>query len=339
MALTIKEIAALVEGELVGEEALVIDSLEEMELAEAGQMTFIGSGEYASKWPESRASAALVNKGLDAEAGEGKALIFVDNADLAMGKVLAEYAPKPVEVAKGVHATAVIEPSAKIGEGVAIGALCYVGANAVIGDGVVLHARVTVLDEAVVGNDSEIWTGVAIRERCTVGQRCIIHANAVIGGDGFGYRLGQGERGPELVKIPQIGIVEIHDDCEIGCSTTIDRAKFSKTVIGAGTKIDNLVQIGHNVRIGQMCAISGACAIAGTVDIGNGVTMGGMCAIKDHIEIGDGVKLGGGSQVIGNVPAGSVWAGSPARDYRLAVKEYTMIRKLPDLYKRVRKLI
>ncbi|QDU32175.1 UDP-3-O-acylglucosamine N-acyltransferase [Poriferisphaera corsica] len=329
----------MVGGELVGDGEIVVESLEELEIAGAGQMTFIGSDEYAKKWASSGASAALVNESLEVEVGEGRALVFVENADLAMGQVLGEYAPKPVVVKRGVHATAVVDETAKIGQNVAIGAQCYVGPNVVVGDNTMLHPRVTVLDDVVVGQDCELWSGAVIRERCTVGDRCIIHPNAVIGGDGFGYRVGQGERGPELVKIPQIGIVEIQDDCEIGCNATIDRAKFSKTVVGAGTKIDNQVQIGHNVRIGQMCAISGATGIAGSVDIGNGVTMGGMCAIKDHISIGDGVTLGGGSQVIGNVPTGATWVGAPARDYRDAVKEYTMIRKMPDLYKQFRKLL
>ena len=339
MSETIKDIAKLVEGELVGHDELVIESLEELEAAREGQLSFIGNSEYAGKWAKASASAALVNKGIELEPGDGRALVFVENADLAMAKVLDVFAPAAVKVNDGIHATAAIDESAILGENVSVGPNVYVGAGVTVGANTVIHANVSIMDHVEIGDDCEIWPGVVIRERCKVGSRCILHANCTIGVDGFGYRVGQGENGPKLVKIPQIGIVEIQDDCEIGANTAIDRAKFSATVIGAGTKIDNMVQIGHNCTVGKMCALSGATGVAGSVKIGNGVTIGGMCAIKDHIAIGDGATLGGASQVIGNVPAGVTWVGAPARDYSLAIREYALIRKLPDMYKQLRKLL
>ncbi|WP_432798649.1 UDP-3-O-(3-hydroxymyristoyl)glucosamine N-acyltransferase [Poriferisphaera sp. WC338] len=339
MTQTIQQIADLVQGKIVGSPDLEIHSLEELELADNGQLTFVGHADFAEKWPESKASAALVNEDIELEPGGNRALIFVPNADLAMGRVLSVFAPEPVQANPGVHPSAIVDSSATLGENVAVGAGCFVGPNVVLGSNTILHANVTLLDHATIGSDCVIWPGAVVRERCIVGNRTEIHSNVTLGADGFGYRPNQNKNGVYLEKIPQIGNVVIGDDCEIGAGTAIDRAKFSSTVVGNGTKIDNLCQIGHNVRIGNMCAISGSCGIAGSVIIGNGVTMGGMCALKDHITINDGAILAGASQVMSDVPAGQTWAGSPAREYGQAVREYAMIRKLPDLYKQVKRFL
>jgi len=195
-----------------------------------------------------------------------------------------------------------------------------------------------VLDHAILGDHCVLWPAAVVRERCIVGHHCILHSHCTLGADGFGYRVGKTADGsPYLHKIPQIGIVRLGDHVEIGANTAIDRAKFSETVIGDGTKIDNLVQIGHNVRIGRMCAISGSTGIAGSVTIGDGVTIGGMVAIKDHLTIGDGATLAGACQVMTHVPAGELWVGSPAREYHKAGREYAIIPKLPEMYRAFRK--
>ncbi len=337
-SLAITELAHRLNGELVGNDQLVIDSLEELSAAGAGQLTFIGAAAYADKWPACGASAALVTRGIELEPGAERALIFVDNADLAMGAALEIFAPPPVEVEPGVHPTAIVHESATLGAEVRVGPFCLIGPGAVVGDGAVLHGHNAVLDAAEVGADCVLWPGATVRERCVVGDGCILHCNCVIGADGFGYRPAQGPDGaPMLQKIPQNGIVRLGRGVEVGANSAIDRAKFSETVVGDGTKIDNLVQIGHNVRIGRMCAISGSTGIAGSVVIGDGVTIGGMAALKDHITIGDGATLTGCSQVMTDVPPGEIWAGSPAREYHKAGREYAVIPKLPDMYKAFRK--
>jgi len=331
--MTTQAVCAAVGGELRGPGDLLIDSLEEVSHARGGQLTFIGSEKYAERWRASEASAALVTRGVGVEPGEGRAVIIVDDADLAMAKVLELFAGPLAQPPEGIHATAVIDASATLGEAVRIGPGCIIGPGVELGAGCVLHGQVTVMDDATIGQGSVLYPGVVVRERCRIGKRCVIHANASIGADGFGFRPQKTDAGMRLVKIPQIGIVEIGDEVEIGAGTCIDRAKFSATVVGDGCKLDNLVQIGHNTRIGSMTVISGCTAIAGSVTIGSGVTIGGGTQVKDHVTIADGVTLPGGSQLNSDVPAGEVWAGSPAKPYSQAVREYAAIRHLPDLVK------
>lgn len=330
-------IAQLVGGSLVGPGELKIDGVEQIDAARRGQLTFIGVRRYAEQWPHSGASAALVTRGIEVDPTDGKALIFVDNADLAMVQVLELFAPTPVGPPPGVHGSSVIDPSARIGQGVCIGPNCNVGPDVSIGDRSVLHASVTVLDEASVGDDGTLWPGVVIRERCHVGNRCIVHPNVTIGSDGFGYRRTDSGQGPVWVKVPQIGTVRIGDDVEIGAGACIDRAKFSATVIGPFTKIDNLVQIGHNCQIGRGVVIAGCCGIAGSVTIGDGAVLGGMVAVRDHVRIGARAQLAGCSQVIHDVPAGQIWGGSPAIPVKKAIKQAQALKKLPELVKQVRR--
>lgn len=333
MSHTTQSIADLVDGKLAGPGDLPITGVEQVQFAQTGQITFIGEERYAERWPKSAASAALVTRGIEVSPEPGRALIFVDNADLAMAKVLDLFAPPPLLPPAGVHPTAVIDPAASVGRNVRIGPCCVVGAGAVLGDGCVLHGHVSVLAEARVGRDCTLWPGVVIRERCILGDRCILHPNAVIGADGFGYRPGQTPRGPGLVKIPQIGIVRIGDDVEIGAAACVDRAKFSATFIDDGAKIDNLVQIGHNCRIGKNVVIAGCTAVAGSVTIGDGTQIGGMVAIKDHLKIGRGVSLAGGAQLMHDIPDGETWAGAPAMPMKKAARQAIALQRLPDLVK------
>jgi UDP-3-O-[3-hydroxymyristoyl] glucosamine N-acyltransferase len=326
------DIAALVAGDLQGPGDLTIDGVETVELASPSQLTFIGDAKFAQLWPPSQARAALVKRGLEASlADPARALILVDDVDAAMALVQEKLAPPPVAVPPGVHPSAVVDPSAALGQGVCVGPLCYVGPRVVIGDGTTLHSGVHLHDEVRIGAQCVLWSGTVIRERCTIGDRCIFHPNVTIGADGFGYRPAPGGRG--ILKIPQIGIVTIGHDVEIGAGTCIDRGRFSATTVGDMTKIDNLVQIGHNCRIGRCVVISGQTAIAGTVTIGDGALLGGMCAIKDHVTIGPGVKLAGCAAVMGDIPAGETWAGYPARDMKLAVIEQIALKKLPQFLK------
>ena len=338
LAHTTQAIADLVGGELIGPGDVPITSLAEVDRATPGQLTFIGEAGYAHHWPGSKASAALVTRGIELQARAGTVIILVDNADLAMARVLEAFAPMTPKPEAGIHPSVCVHSSAKVGRDVRIGPNCVIGSGAVVGDGCILHANVHLYDEAVIGQQCELWPGVVVRERCTLGDRCIIHANTAIGADGFGYRPDLTGPIPKLVKVPQIGVVTIGNDVEIGANSAIDRAKFDATVIGDGCKIDNLCQIGHNCRIGNMVVIAGCCAVAGSVTIGDGTMVGGACSFRDHVNVGRGVKLAGSSGIVGDIPDGATYAGLPARPIKHALQELSAIGKLPDLIRDVRRL-
>lgn len=326
---TTQQICDRVAGRLDGPGDLAITGVEQIDRAIAGQMTFIGTHHFAARWSSSRAAAALVVNDLELKPGDGRALIRVPETDLALATVLEMFAPPAPSPPPGIHPRAVVDPQAKLGLGVAIGALSYLGPHVRIGDGTVIHANVTVLDDSVIGANCVLWPGVVIRERCQVGDGCILHPNVTIGGDGFGYR--PGLDGRSLVKIPQIGTVTLGRDVELGAGTCVDRGKFSETSIGDGTKIDNLCQIAHNCRIGRGVVIAGLVGMGGSVTIGDRAMIGGGTIIKDHLTIGDGARLGGASGLINDIPPGETWHGHPAHDARATFREFAAIRKLPDL--------
>ncbi|MBM4155176.1 MAG: UDP-3-O-(3-hydroxymyristoyl)glucosamine N-acyltransferase [Lentisphaerae bacterium] len=323
------DIARVVEGTVEGDPALAVSGVEQIECAAPGQMTFIGGPAYVSLWSTSKASAALVSRDLAVEPGPGRALVRVKDADLAMARVLELFEPPAPFQAAGVHPHATVDATAEIGEGATIGPGCYVGAGARIGAGSRLHANVTVLDETRIGTRCILWPGVVVRERCTIGNGVILHPQVSIGADGFGYRPSADGRG--LVKIPHIGTVVLGDGVEIGANSCVDRGKFSATSIGAGTKIDNLVQIGHNCRIGRCCVIAACTGVAGSVTMGDGVMVGGCVAIRDHLTIGSGARIGGGSGLMADVAPGQTVAGAPATESRQALRQWAALRKLPDV--------
>ncbi len=323
---TIQEINAILGGELVGNTDQKILGLEEIDRAGNSQITFIGSRKYAQKWENSKAAAAIINEGLKAEPGENKALIKVKNADLAMAKLLEAFIKETPHFEVDIHPTAVIHETATIGEGSKIGAGCYIGKDVVLGSAVIVYPNVTILDETTIGAHTVIWSGTVIRERTEIGAYCIFQNNVSIGGDGFGYRPREDGRG--LVKIPHIGNVVIGNDVEIGANSSVDRAKFSSTVIGDGCKIDNQVQIAHNCVLGRSCIMAGASGLAGSVTLGDGVVIGGSASIKDHTTIHSGATVGAGSGVLADVPAGKTVLGYPAADAREKLKEWVATRNL-----------
>lgn len=338
MSLTTGRIAELTGGALRGSPDVPIEAVALLAEAGQGDLAFIGDAAHAKHWPDSRAAAALVDRKLDPldpPAPDARAIILVDDVDLALALVLEALAPPPVLPPVGVHPSAVIDPAASLGDGCRIGPLCVVGARAQVGDGCVFHDRVTVMADARIGRGVTMFSGAVVRERCAVGDGSILHAGAVVGADGFGYRPAPDGRG--LVKIPQIGDVRIGRDVEIGANACVDRAKFGSTIVGDGCKIDNLVQIGHNCRLGRCVVIAGLSGLAGSITVGDGVMIGGAADLKDHITIGPGAKIAGGAQVMNDVPAGETWAGSPAQEYRRAAREYAAVRQLPEALKQVRK--
>ncbi|GAB5475272.1 MAG: UDP-3-O-(3-hydroxymyristoyl)glucosamine N-acyltransferase [Maribacter sp.] len=323
---TVTEISELLDGELIGETTHRIGGPEELLKSESHHITFIGSRKYASRWIDSKASAAIINENITIEPGENRALIKVKNADLAMAKVLEAFQPEPPAFDADIHPTAVIHESAELGKGCKIGAHTYVGKNVVLGEGVILYPNVTILDETTIGAHTVAWSGTVIRERCTIGAKCIFHANVSIGADGFGYRPSPDGRG--LVKIPQIGTVVIGNDVEIGANSCVDRGKFSATIIGDNCKIDNQVQIAHNCIMGRSCIMAGHSGLAGSVTLGDGVIIGGSASIKDHTTLHSGVTVGAGSGVVGDVEAGKTVLGYPAQESREMLKQWVMMRKL-----------
>ena len=323
--ITIEEINVFLKGTIVGSTQTKITAPEQLEVANETEISFIGNKKYEKFWATSKACVAVVNEDISIEPGENKAFIKVKNADLAMSQVLALFAP-PAPIFKiNIHPTATIDESAEIGEGVKIGANCYVGPNVVIGENTTIYPNVTILDESTIGKNTTIWPGALVRERCHIGNDCIIHPNATIGADGFGFRPDP-EKG--LVKIPQIGNVIIGNNVEIGANTCVDRGKFSSTVLGNGCKIDNLVQIGHNSKLGMFCIMAGNSGLAGSVTLGNGVIIGGSASIKDHTTIGDGAIIGAGSGVAADVPAGKTVLGYHAIDAKDALRQWAILKRM-----------
>jgi UDP-3-O-[3-hydroxymyristoyl] glucosamine N-acyltransferase len=322
---TLQEINAVLQGEIVGATTTKITAPEQLDLASESEISFIGNKKYEKSWATSQACVAVVNQDIAIEPGENRAFIKVNNADLAMSQVLSLFAPPTPLFTTNIHQTATIDATAIIGNGTRIGAGCYIGPKVVLGENVTIYPNVTVLDECTIGKNTIIWSGAVVRERCHIGTDCILHPNASIGADGFGFRPDP-ERG--LVKIPQIGNVILGNGVEIGANSCVDRGKFSSTVLGDGCKIDNLVQIGHNSKLGRFCVMAGHSGLAGSVTLGNGVIIGGSASIKDHATIGDGATVGAGSGVTCDVPAGKVVLGYPAVEARDALKQWAILKRL-----------
>ena len=322
---TLQEINTVLCGIIIGNTSNSITAPEQLELASSSEISFIGNKKYEKYWENSKASIAIVNEDIAIEPGENRAFIKVKNADLAMSQVLTMFAPSTPYFEVDIHPNATIDKTAVIGNGSKIGAGCYIGPKVIIGENTIIYPNATILDESTIGNNTVIWSGTVIRERCHIGNECIIHPNATIGADGFGFRPDP-EKG--LVKIPQIGNVVIGNNVEIGSNSCVDRGKFSSTILGNGCKIDNLVQIGHNSKLGQFCIMAGNSGLAGSVTLGNGVIIGGSASIKDHTTIGDGATVGAGSGVTCDIPAGKTMLGYPAVEARDALKQWAILKRL-----------
>lgn len=322
----VEELCDILEGELSGNTTATIDSPEHIDRARAGQITFIGHKKYISNWEQSGASAAIVGAGVHVEPGDNQVIIKVQDADIAMAKILELFDPGPPQLSGEIHKSATIESSAQIGKGVKIGAHTYVGHNVVLQDGVTLYPNVTIMDDTQIGPGTIIWSGTVVRERTEIGAQCILHNNVSIGADGFGYR--PRPDGMGLMKIPQIGNVVIGNGVEIGANSCVDRGKFSSTIIGDGCKIDNLVQIAHNCVLGRSCIMAGASGLAGSVTLGDGVIIGGGTCVKDHLTIHSGAKVGACSGVMRDVPAGETVVGFPAQNSREMMKQWAALRRL-----------
>lgn len=296
-----------------------------------GDVTFMVNEKYAKLWASCAALIGIVPNNLEIPMHDAsvRTLLWVDNVEVAMTKVLALFAVEDDLPALGIHPSAVVSPSAVLGKDVRIGPFVEIADGAVLGDRVSLHAHTRIGKCAKVGDGTVLHAGVVIEQGCSLGKDCIMNGNVVIGTDGFGYCASENKS--HLIKIPHIGTVEIGNCVEIGSNSCVDRGKFSATKIGSGTKIDNLVQIGHNCIIGENCAISATTALAGSVTVGNWVQIGGDVAIAPHCVIGDGAKIGAKSGVMHDIPAGQEWLGVPAAPLRDMLRQWASTRKLPTI--------
>jgi UDP-3-O-[3-hydroxymyristoyl] glucosamine N-acyltransferase len=332
---TLAEIAQLLGVTLpASAAAMSITGVNSLEAATAAEVTYLSSDQFLKQFATTRAAAVIVQKRVKLPPETSIPILIVDDAELAIAKVLALFAPPVPRPPAGVDAAARVAKTAIIEEGVAVGPFVFIGERCRIGRHTVLHPGVYIGDDVTLGESCEIFPNVAIRERITLGNRVIIHSGSAVGTDGFGYRWD----GSKHAKVPQIGTIVIEDDVEIGSCVCIDRAKFSETRIGRGTKIDNLVQIAHNCQIGEHCIIAGQTGMAGSVKLGRGVILGGASALRDHITIGDGAMVAATSAVAEDIPPKTIVSGSPAMPHRQTLRENAAMRRLPELVVQVRKL-
>lgn len=332
MRKTLKEIARLIEGEVIGNDKSVITGVSGIKEALPGDITFLANSKYAPLLATTAASAIIVSRDTDVPAS--KTVVRTENPSLAFAKVISLLAPDEVKYHKGIHPTALLGKNVSLGKDVAIGPYTVVGDNARIGDKTVIYSACFIGQDTSIGNSTLIYPNVSVREHVTIGSRVIIHSGTVIGSDGFGFVTVSGTHH----KIPQVGAVEIGDDVEIGANVTIDRARFNKTSIGRGTKIDNLVQIAHNVVIGENCLIVAQAGISGSTVIGNNVTLAGQAGLVGHITVGDGAIVTAQSGVSKSVPANTMVSGYPARPFNVTQKVNACAQNLPKLFDLVKEL-
>jgi UDP-3-O-[3-hydroxymyristoyl] glucosamine N-acyltransferase len=329
---TAREIAKIVGGELVGNPDQPVTGVAGIREAQSGDLAFIASPKYYSALKTTQAAAVIVAR--DAKVEFSGALIRVDNPVQAFTQVVMRVMPPPVKFAPGVHPTAVIAPTAKLGKDVSIQPHAVIEPGAVIGERTVIGASAYIGHGCTIGADCLLYANVTLREYTVLSNRVILHPGVVLGADGFGYENINGKN----QKVPQVGIVEIGDDVEIGANSAVDRARFGKTRIGRGTKIDNLVQIAHNCVVGEDCIICGMAALAGSTILGNRVTLAGQVGLAGHLTVGDGAIIMAQSGLNKDVAPGALMFGSPALPHNEAKRVVAAIKHLPDTLAKLREL-
>jgi UDP-3-O-[3-hydroxymyristoyl] glucosamine N-acyltransferase len=330
MPFSAAEIAKQLQGEVIGDAGAMLTGFAPANSAKPGDLTFAENEDFFARAEQSAATAIIADARFNST---GKILIRVPNARIAFAKALALFFPEP-KFAAGIHPTAVIAASAQIDSTAHVGAHCTVGERVKIGANSVLQAGNFVGDDSKLGEDVHLFPNVTIYPRTEIGNRVRIHAGTVIGSDGFGYVLDAGFHR----KVPQIGNVVIGDDVEIGANVTIDRGALGSTVIGKGTKIDNLVQIAHNVEIGEHCIVIAQVGISGSTKLGRYVILAGQVGIAGHLKIGNQVTVAAQSGVMHNIPDGEKWLGTPAQPDKQTKRQMIAIQHLPELLRRVAEL-
>lgn len=331
MRKTLKEIAQLIEGEVVGEEDVVITGISGIKEAQEGDLTFLANPKYLHLMDTTKATAIITSREIKKAP---KPIIRTDNPSLAFAKMVSLLAPNEQVHPSGIHPTAIIGQNVKLGRDVALQPYVVLDDNVEVGDRTVVYAGCYIGHHTKIGADCLVYPNVAIRERIEIGNRVVIHSGTVIGSDGFGFATVKSVHH----KIPQIGTVVIEDDVEIGANVTIDRARFGKTLIGRGTKIDNLVQIAHNVIIGENSIIVAQAGISGSTTIGRGVTLAGQAGLVGHITVGDNAVVAAQAGVTKSVPPNTCVSGYPAKPHDKAKRINAFVQRLPELFKAVKQL-
>ncbi len=329
--LTLGKIAELVGGELCGDPAVEIRSVAPLSSAGPGDLTWVVDRQHAAQLGECQASAVLLRAGLK---NGHLSTIVCDRPELGISIVLGCFMPPLPHPPVGVDPSALIADGVTLAPQTAIGPRVVIQRDVAIGPRTKIHAGAVIAAETQIGEDCVIWPNVVIRERCRIGNRVVIHPNTTIGADGFGYNFDE----TRFLKIPHIGTVRIEDDVEIGANSCIDRGKCSETIIGRGTKIDNLVQIGHNVTIGENCCIVAHVGIGGSTELGDFVTLAGKVGVKDNIRIGNQVQAAACSCIAGDVEDGQIVVGVPAKPKREFFREHSAARRLPKALEEIRDL-
>jgi UDP-3-O-[3-hydroxymyristoyl] glucosamine N-acyltransferase len=334
-ALTLSELARLVDGDILRDSgAGALTGVAALDVAGPGDISFLGNDKYRGQFLTTKASAVIVARG-ETDGPEATGLVAVDHPSLAFSEVIRHFSATAASLVPGVHpraavdATAVLDPAT-----VRVHAGAVIMAGARIGDGSEIGPNAVIGEYVIIGRDCRIMANVTVRERCVLGDRVFLQPGCVIGSDGYGYAFHDGRH----VKIDQVGIVEIADDVEIGANTTIDRARFGKTLIGEGTKIDNLVQIAHNVVLGKHCLIISLTGISGSAHLGNYVTAAGQVGIVGHVTIGDNAVLTARTGVTSSIAGDATYSGRPAAPMREDMKQRAHVRRLPKLVERVKAL-
>jgi UDP-3-O-[3-hydroxymyristoyl] glucosamine N-acyltransferase len=335
MTFSALQIAALINGKTEGNANISVNSFGKIEEAEDGQLAFLANPKYEEYLYSTKASVIIINDALELKQPVTATLIRVPDAYTAFAKLLSTYQQMMQQQLKGVQQPVYISASASYGQNVFIGAFAYLGDNVKVGNNTKIHPNVYLGNNVKVGDNSIIHPGVKIYHDCVIGNKVIIHAGTVIGSDGFGFAP---QADGSFKKVPQIGNVIIEDNVEIGANATIDRATIGSTMIRSGAKLDNLIQIAHNVEIGNSTVVAAQSGISGSTKVGKGVMIGGQVGIVGHINIGDGAKINAQSGVSKSVEAGKAVTGSPAHDYTSALRSQAISRKLPELEKRIKEL-
>ena len=333
-ALTAADIAQAVGGRVVGDPDVTVTAIAPLDRAGPSDLSFLSGARYASAFARSCAGVVLVPEDLEQAEGAARARVVVGKPHEAMLRLIPRFHP-PVAFEPGVHPTAVIGRGARIGEGSAVGAHVVLGEGAVIGERVRIDSHCVIGAGVSVGADTLLHPGVTLYPGTRVGARVILHSGVRLGSDGFGYV----HRGGVHEKIPHVGRCIVHDDVEIGANSTVDRGSIDDTVIGAGTKIDNLVHVGHNVRIGRLCLLMAQVGISGSTHIEDGCIIAGQAGIAGHVVIGARARIGGQAGVFGSVPAGETWSGYPARPHKESLRATAALFKLAGLMRRLERLL
>ena len=331
MEFTAQIIAQYLKGDIEGNPQEMVTNISRIENGQKGTLAFLANTKYEKYLYTTEASIVLVSRSLKLNQKVNATLIRVDDAYQAFASLLTLY-QSSLPQKKGIDSNSFISESTKIGENCYIGGFAFIGENTEIGNGVKIYPQVYIGDNVKVADNTTLYPGVKIYKECIVGANCIIHASTVIGSDGFGFAPGEGT----YQKIPQIGNVVIEDEVEIGSNVSIDRATIGSTIIHKGTKIDNLIQIAHNVEIGENSVIIAQSGIAGSTKLGKNVVVAAQAGLVGHLTIADNVKIGAQSGVTNNIKnEGAIVLGSPASDFREAKKSLIIIRKLPELYEKI----